>query len=188
MAETIYTSDDLRRIEAIIEQLTESPFQIALALTGAGFSIPWLLWEYPGCSKNLIAADLVYSEQELENYCGQEAILDGAVSLSMAQKMAEVAMQRHPEAAFALSLTAAVTSNTRHRRGENKGHLALRWNQEVANEVTGGSQKPTVQYVSQQQSLQQELFPRSLLRQECERVLGIEAFTIIETALNSAGY
>jgi len=145
--------------------LASSGAKVALAVAGAALSVPHLLWRQPGFSRYFLAGDLLYDDAEVRAYAGLEST---AVCADTARALAEACHRRHPQATLALAVTAAVTTATRARQGENRAHLAL-----------SVRSMPAGRPVILTRELGPEALPKALERDACEAVVAKAALGLL---------
>jgi len=114
-----------------IQTLYESPWQLALCLSGGGSRIASDLLTKPGSSSTIVEVAIPYSNAALTNYLGQRP--DRFCSRTTALEMAAVAWQRATQFASAhdhgaahcvgISCTASLVS-TKPKRGEHRIWIA----------------------------------------------------------------
>ena len=120
-------SDDQFRL---IKQIHDADARSCLVITGAGTSAVSALFSVAGASRTVIDAQVPYSRAALNAYVGAKA--EQHVSQDEAKIMAIKAYERsvrfsdpelQPNRLIGLSCTAAIATD-RHRRGENRVHVA----------------------------------------------------------------
>lgn len=114
----------------LIKQIHDADARSCLVITGAGTSAISALFSVAGASRTVIDAQVPYSRAALDAYVGAQA--KQHVSRDEAKIMAIKAYERSvrfsdPELGairlIGLSCTAAIATD-RHRRGENRVHIA----------------------------------------------------------------
>ena len=118
----------------LISRIHDTDAKACLVITGAGTSAISALFSVAGASRTIIDAQVPYSRAALDMYVGMQA--EQHVSKNEARMMAIKAYERAVELSDAevrtnrligLSCTAAIVTD-RHRRGENRAHVA--WHDE----------------------------------------------------------
>ena len=114
----------------LIKQIHDADARSCLVITGAGTSAISALFSVAGASRTVIDAQVPYSRAALDTYVGYQA--EQHVSQDEAKIMAIKAYERsvrlsdpgpRPYQLIGLSCTAAIATD-RHRRGENRVHVA----------------------------------------------------------------
>ena len=114
----------------LIKQIHDADGRSCLVITGAGTSAISALFSVAGASRTVIDAQIPYSRTALDVYVGTQA--EQHVSQDEAKTMAIKAHNRAvrlsdteppPNRLIGLSCTAAIATD-RHRRGENRVHVA----------------------------------------------------------------
>ncbi len=114
----------------LIKQIHDADARSCLVITGAGTSAISALFSVAGASRTVIDAQVPYSRAALDAYVGTQA--EQHVSQDEAKAMAVKAHERSvllsdveplPNRLIGISCTAAIATD-RHRRGENRVHVA----------------------------------------------------------------
>jgi len=114
----------------LIKQIHDADARSCLVITGAGTSAISALFSVAGASRTVIDAQIPYSRTALDAYVGAQA--EQHVSEDEAKIMAVKAYEHSvqlsapespPTRLIGLSCTAAIATD-RHRRGENRVHVA----------------------------------------------------------------
>lgn len=114
----------------LIKQIHDADARSCLVITGAGTSAISALFSVAGASRTVIDAQIPYSRTALDAYVGAQA--EQHVSKTEAKTMAIKAHDRAVRLSdmgirgnrlIGLSCTAAIATD-RHRRGENRVHVA----------------------------------------------------------------
>ena len=114
----------------LVTQIHGGPANVCLVITGAGTSAISALFSVAGASRTVIDAQVPYSRTALDAYVGTQA--EQHVSQDEARTMAIKAHDRavrlsdseiRSNRLIGLSCTAAIATD-RHRRGENRVHVA----------------------------------------------------------------
>jgi hypothetical protein len=112
---------------SLVAQIHQSPWRVALAITGGGSEVISRLLAVPGASQTVVSALVPYSEESLAEYLGKAP--RQACSVETARHMAMRAFESArnwtpPPFVLGLGLTCSLASD-RPKRGDHRAHLAF---------------------------------------------------------------
>ncbi len=116
-------------LQALIQQIHESPFQVVLVLTGGGSQALADLLSVPGASKTLLAGLIPYSEKALEAFLSFRPAhsVSQETAVALAEKAYAHALTLRES--FEIPLLGAACTATlvtdRPKKGEHRAHLAV---------------------------------------------------------------
>ncbi|MGI9474419.1 MAG: hypothetical protein ACR2NZ_22975 [Rubripirellula sp.] len=117
------------RRTSVLAKVAQTPFQIAIVVTGGGTGILGHCFARAGASKNFLEGVVPYARDALAEYLGESFDLSCA-SAAAAERLAATALLRatrfceHDTRPVGLALTAALPT-VPERRGQDRIHLAL---------------------------------------------------------------